>query len=263
MDNKETDITKFDDRGEIPNAVIISDSNSPAALTRLALTHGQSLADIEKMLELQIKYEENEAKKAYYEAVANFKENPPEVLKDKQNSQFQNAGYTSLGNLLKSVGPVLGTHGLSASFEIIQAVELVTVSCKLSHRLGHSESVSMSAPPDKSGGNSKNPIQQIKSTITYLRSVTFEAVTGLAATDANLDDDGNSAGEQPEVKHITEDQLKNIESMMIKTDINPAAFKKSLKVDELKNLPVKKYDSAIGILTARLKNQPRTPGQDG
>lgn len=264
MNDLSKDIENFDDRGEIANAVVVSDSNSPAALTRLALTHGQSLADIKEMLALQKEYEGYEAKKAYHEAVARFKENPPEILKDKKNSQFNNSGYTSLGNLLKTVGSALGEYGLSASFEIEQEGELITVSCKLSHRLGHSESVSMSAPPDKSGGNSKNPIQQIKSTITYLRSVTFEAVTGLAATDANLDDDGNTAGKQPEeIECINKDQLKNIESMMIRTDINSNVFLKSLKVDELKNLPVKKYDNAMGILNARLKNQPRTPGQDG
>ena len=46
----------------------------------------------------------------------------------------------------------------------------------------------MSGPPDDSG--KKNPLQQIKSTITYLEIATFEAVTGIAASDAG-DDDGN------------------------------------------------------------------------
>jgi len=242
---------------------VVSDSNSPAALTRLALTHGQSLADIKEMLELQKEYDKYAAKKAYYEAVASFKENPPEILTDKKNAQFKDSGYTSLGNLLKSVGPALGEHGLSASYEIKQEGELVTVSCKLSHRLGHSEYVSMSAPPDKSGGNSKNPIQQIKSTITYLRSVTFEAVTGLAATDANFDDDGNAAGgKQPEIKYINEAQIKTIESLMIRTDINTKAFFKSLKIAEIKELPAKDFSNAMNILKARLKNM-RQPGEEG
>ena len=51
----------------------------------------------------------------------------------------------------------------------------------------------MSAPPDTSG--SKNLIQQLKSTKTYLEIATFESVTGIAAIDKG-DDDGNSAGQQ-------------------------------------------------------------------
>jgi len=47
----------------------------------------------------------------------------------------------------------------------------------------------MSGPPDDSG--KKNPLQQIKSTVTYLKISTLEAACGLASTDASADDDGN------------------------------------------------------------------------
>lgn len=177
----------------------------------MALQKGYQPELIEKMMGLQERHEKNEARKAFYAAVADFKKNPPEVLKDKENSQFskgeRKAMYASLGSFVKSVNPALGEHGLSASWEIVQAEKIVKVTCNLSHRLGHSESVTMEAPPDTSGGNAKNPIQQIKSTITYLRSVTFEAVTGTAATDANLDDDGNLSG-AGEVDFINADQIK-------------------------------------------------------
>lgn len=250
---EERDMQKFEDRSE-GNLIVVDGANSPFAMTKLGLAHGQSLADIEKMLELQIKWEENEAKKAYFDAVAGFKENPPEVLKDKKNSQFNDSGYTSIGNLLKTVNPVLGKHGLSASYEITQAGELITVACKLSHRLGHSESVSMSAPPDKSGGNSKNPIQQIKSTITYLKGVTFESVTGLAATDANRDDDGNAAGTP--VEYITLDQRTEINERIKGAYIDGGKkFLKWLKVESVETIPAAKYEMALTAF--------REPGDEG
>jgi len=260
---EERDIKKFEERSE-GKLIVVDDVNSPFAMTKLGLAHGQSLADIEKMLELQIKWEENEAKKAYFGAVAGFKENPPEVLKDKKNSQFNDSGYTSIGNLLKTVNPVLGKHGLSASYEITQAGELITVACKLSHRLGHSESVSMSAPPDKSGGNSKNPIQQIKSTITYLKGVTFESVTGLAATDANRDDDGNAAGTP--VEYITLDQQTEINDAI--ADLYADGGKKFLEfleVESVETIPLKKYKAALAALkTVRTARKPiRQHGDDG
>jgi hypothetical protein len=45
----------------------------------------------------------------------------------------------------------------------------------------------LSSPPDTSGA--KNPLQQIKSAITYLEGATFQAITGIVASDE--DDDGN------------------------------------------------------------------------
>lgn len=264
------DVEKFESRGDIPNAVVISDSNSPAALTRLALTHGQSLADIEKMLELQIKHEKNEARKAYFDAVANFKAEAPPLKKDKFNKWFQ-SWYASLGNLLDTYNPVLGKFGLSISFPTPeQTDQKMTVECRLSHKMGHSESISMTSPIDKaavgkeSGQRSRNAIQDIKSTFTYLRSATCEAILGVAGSEASsVDDDGSSAGKQPEIKYITEDQVKTIESLMIKTDINTKVFLKSLKVAEIKELPAKDFSNAMNILNARLKNMKRVPGEEG
>ena len=254
-----TDMEKFDERSE-GKLIVVDDANSPFAMTKLGLAHGQSLADIEKMLELQIKWEENEAKKAYFDAVASFKENPPEVLKDKKNSQFNDSGYTSIGNLLTTVNPVLGKHGLSASYEITQAGELITVACKLSHRFGHSESVSMSAPPDKSGGNSKNPIQQIKSTITYLKGVTFESVTGLAATDANRDDDGNAAGVP--VEYIDKKQVSTILDLINAKEADESKFCEYMGVEKVEEILSKNYQSAIIALKKKKKTE-RVPGQEG
>jgi len=163
--------------------------------------------------------------------------------------------YVSLGNLLKTVNPTLGKHGLSVSFEIKQAEKLVTVSCKLSHRMGHSETVTMEAPPDISGGNAKNPIQQIKSTVTYLRAATFEAVTGLAATDeANLDDDGQAAG----TEYITEDQLIEIQDLLKETNADVKKFLAYIKAESVEKILASSYGKALTGLKAKKgkKNDP-------
>ena len=247
--NVEEKVDNFNGRGEVRELVPVQDQNSPANLMRIALTHGESLEKIEKMLELQIKYEANEAKKAYFDAVAQFNENPPAILKDKSNTQFKGSRYTSLGNLLQTVNPALGKYGLSASFIPSQAENEVKLTCKLSHRLGHSESVTMSAPPDTSGGASKNPIQQIKSTFTYLRAMTFEAVTGLSAVDeANLDDDGNTAYSD---EFISPEQLATLVKEKEAVGMTDKLFLRSLKIEVLSELPANKFNFAMGILKAR------------
>jgi len=171
-------------------------NNGPSAMIALAVQQGTDLTQLERLLDLQIKWEANEAKKAYVEDMALFKNDPPDIYKDKVNKQF-GSKYSSIDALVNPTIPQLSKYGLSHRWDYpkMDDPKLVGVTCILTHKLGHSESVTMYAPPDTSGGNSKNPIQQIKSTMTYLKIATFEAVTGLVSREANRDDDGNGSQE--------------------------------------------------------------------
>lgn len=185
-------------------------STTPAELLSVAVSQGADLDKLEKLMELQERWEANEARKAYERAINAFKANPPTVLKTKRVS-YSGTSYShaTLANVVDAVSKGLSEHGLSHRWEVKQN-GAVTVDCILAHELGHSERVSMTAPPDDSG--KKNTIQQIASTVTYLERYTLMAITGLAAMD--MDDDAKRAAPQPE---MTEELLK------IKTDLESAA----------------------------------------
>lgn len=94
----------------------------------------------------------------------------------------------------------------------------------------------MRGPIDTSG--SKNALQQRRSTRTYLRIDTYEAVTGIA-TDYAEDDDGNGAG--PPVDKITEDQVLAIESRITDNDLPMDAFMSwlaSFGIQRIEDIPV-------------------------
>jgi len=174
---------------------------TPMSMIQAAVERGASIEQINQLLDLKDRIEAKDAEKAFVAAMSAFKACNVVVTKDMVNSQYTTAQkvarYTSLGNLVKTVTPFLSQNGLSAGWDIAQsATGVVTVTCTITHSQGHSKSVSMTAAPDGSGA--KNPIQQIKSTITYLKACTFESACGLAATEeGNLDDDGNAAGPKP------------------------------------------------------------------
>jgi len=237
---------------ESQEAAIQSQDNSPAAMMMAAISKGMDLDKLGKFMELQERYDANEAKKAFFIARAAFNKDAPEILKDKENSQFsrgdKKAMYTSLGNLLQTANPALGKHDLSASFDIKQNDGIITVSCILSHKQGHSDTVTLSAPPDASGGNAKNPIQQIKSTITYLKGATFEAVTGLAVVDeTNLDDDGNGAS--PKTEYITPEQAKEIKGIIEAKNIDTKVFFTWTKTSKIEEILAKDYDKTFKKLS--------------
>lgn len=150
------------------------------------------MAKLEKLMELAERWQAAQAKRAYVAAFALFKKNMPDVVKDMLNKQY-GSDYSSLANLVNTTNRVLGEYGLNASWRPDQS-NGIKITCILTHADGHSEEVSLAGPPDTSG--QKNPLQQIKSTLTYLEGATFQAITGVVARSASTDDDGNGAGKK-------------------------------------------------------------------
>lgn len=174
------------------------------SLIEIAVRQNASIEYLKQLMDMRDREEAFQARKAFDDAMAQFKAESIVVLKDKTNTQYDSK-YVSLGNLIATVTPFLSKHGLSHAWEIDQTAGIKVV-CILTHKMGHSKSASINFPPDNSG--KKNPLQEIKSAITYAKAVTFESVTGLAASDANVDDDGNGASEC--VLDNTEDWLETI-----------------------------------------------------
>lgn len=179
------------ERSERTVPVLAPREPTPADMLSQALAGGADLAVIERFMDLKDRWEKSEAEKAFNEAVAAFKADPPKVIKDMENKQY-GSRYTSLANLVNTVNTAMSRFGLTARWDISQTQQ-IAVTCVLSHVRGHKERVTLAGPIDTSG--SKNALQQIKSTITYLKGATFEAVTGVASAAGNLDDDGNGAGD--------------------------------------------------------------------
>ena len=211
---------------------------TPMAMLASAVEQGHDLEKIEKLMELESRWKADQAREAYYVALAEFKKVGVTVTKDKHNAQY-NSKYTGIGNLVNTVSEAMAPFGLNARWEIDQTGG-IKVTCILSHTLGHSESVPMSGPPDESG--KKNPLQQIKSTVTYLESATFQAVTGVVSSDA-ADNDGNDA-----VEIITAEQAANLEALISEVGADRKKFKEYCNVVDLDRLPANKYQTAVRAL---------------
>lgn len=203
----------------------------PSALIELAISKGADLDKLEKLLTLQERYEATEARKAYNKAIAEFKANPPEIDKDKKvaygNTKYNHA---SLYNVTEKINCELSKYGLSASWTTKQN-GTISVTCKITHVRGHSEETTLSAPSDTSG--SKNAIQAIGSTITYLQRYSLLSLTGLATYDQ--DDDGQAA--TPAVEYITDKERSELLDMCADCGADMPRFLKYLKVEGLDKLP--------------------------
>jgi hypothetical protein len=230
---------------------------SPAALMMVAIEKNLDLDKVEKAMALQERWEANEARKAYHDAMAGFKADPPEIEKDRHVKFNTSKGVTeyhhaSLANVTQKINSELSKHGLSAGWKVAQAERVITVTCTITHRLGHSESTSLSAAPDESG--SKNPIQAVGSTISYLERYTLLALTGLATHD--MDDDGKAGSEEPQ--YLTADQTIQITDLIKETGSKLDAFLRYMKVESVDKILAADYTKAIAALNEKKSKQRQT-----
>lgn len=179
----------MDDIIEAPSRALQAIDNSPANLLAIAVQRGDDMDRLKQLMELQERWETNEARKAYNRAFAAFKAEAVTLVRNKTVTAgpLQGKSYAELFAVVNAVTPALSRYGLSASWKITKdEKDWIEVTCSLKHEGGHSESVSMGGPPDV--GGAKNAIQARASTVSYLERYTLKAIVGLSEQDD--DDDG-------------------------------------------------------------------------
>ena len=179
----------------------VQQASDSSAIMRM-VEFGMSKPDFDvdklmKLMELKERFDASEAKRAFTEAMAQFKRNPPVIVKDASVSYKTNSGTTaythaSIGNVVEKIVAGLAANGFSHRWVPGRTESgLMKITCVLTHKQGHSEETTLEAGSDSSGG--KNNIQAVASTNTYLERYTLLMATGLATID-QPDDDGAGAG---------------------------------------------------------------------
>lgn len=169
--------------------------SNPMNLIEKAVSNGGSIDQLEKLMDLQERWEKKEAEKDFHDALNKFQSEKPSIIKSKKG---HNSKYAPLPKIQKAIDPVLTKFGLSYRFEQSGENGKIKITCILSHSNGHSKSTHLEAGSDTSG--SKNAIQAIGSTISYLKRYTLENALGLSADE---DDDGQTAPDISNLKHYT------------------------------------------------------------
>lgn len=182
---------------------------TPSDLLAIAVNRGADMDQLRQLMDLQERYEANVARKAYVAAMAAFKSEPMEILKRKlvefrtRDGDVTSYHHAELSDVTDVVVPAMGKHGLSHRWGIAQKGSEITVTCEITHELGHCESVAMTAMPDASG--KKNAIQQVASTVSYLQRYTLLALTGMATK--GMDDDGRGSESASDDSEPSEDVM--------------------------------------------------------
>jgi hypothetical protein len=206
---------------------------TPMDMLNRAVESGAGLDMVEKLMSLQERWETGQARKAFDRAIAAAK---AKITPIQRNAKGHNdKRYADFAAIAKVVDPILSENGLSYRFRTAQS-DRISVTCILSHEAGHSEETTLSGPPDASG--SKNAIQAIGSTLTYLQRYSLVQMLGLAASN---DDDGKAAADG---SVISEDQAAELIALADEVNADKRAFCEYFKIDGIAMMPAKDFERA-------------------
>jgi len=178
-------------------------AGTPAAFITDAIKQGLPVETLERLFALYQEAKKDEARRAFYEAMGAFQAEMPPLVKDSAVDFTTSKGRThykhaSLAAISEAIREPLHRHGLSFRYQIANTETGIAVTCIVAHEAGHTEPTTMGAPADTSG--SKNAIQSLGSTVTYMQRYTLVAALGLTTADEDTDgrQDGAGAPRQPE-----------------------------------------------------------------
>lgn len=201
---------------------------TPMDMLSRAVDRGADIATIERLAALAERMDAVNARRAFDAAISEAKAEIPVIAKTAKG--HNDRLYADFAGIARAVDPVLARHGLSYRFRTRQD-DKINVTCVLSHRDGHSEETTLAAPADNSG--SKNAIQSIGSTLTYLQRYSLVQALGLAAA---VDDDGKSSGAGETIGEIEAETLR---AKLAAVNGNETNFCKRFRVERLEDLPAK------------------------
>jgi len=236
---------------EVINEVAIVDP-SPMALAQNFLKAGGDLASLEKMMDLQDRFEQNEAKKSFFVAMANAQKKMPVIYEGRKNTQTR-SNYAAYKDIVRGAKPIYTEFGLSVSFyeEDSQKDDYIKLCADVYHEKGFSKTYKISLPIDDKGPKGtpvKTKIHGVKSAVSYGRGMLLGSIFNIP-TNNDVDDDGNGAGVM--VEYLSVDQAIDINDKLKEANGNVDMFLKNFKCESVETIPLSQYGRALNLLKAK------------
>ena len=208
------------------------------------------VAVLERLLAMQMTIREEERKASFAAAMCRLQAKLPQI--SKAGTQFNTDRtvrnhYELIEDIDVAIRPMYTAEGFSISYdeEDLQG-NMRKFSATLLHSDGHSKTVHKTMPFDASKFRSDG--QSEKSTVSLARRTLLMMQFNLVGR--GEDDDGQG-GSPP----ITEDQARDIETMLVDTKSNRAVFYKYFRIESVAQLLASDFNEATNMLETRMRAQ--------
>lgn len=156
-------------------------TTNPSHLIQLAVEANSSPENLSKLMDLQERWMAGQARTDFYNAFSSFQSELPPILKTKAGHNYS---YAPLSDIVEIIKPFMLKNKLTYRFEQSHE-DGIEITCIVTHTSGHSERTTMKADADTSG--SKNGVQAVASTVSYLSRYTLTGALGIATADQDMD----------------------------------------------------------------------------
>jgi hypothetical protein len=224
-------------------------------IREVARDQSVSVDKLERLVALQERQEQREAKAAFWTAMARLSLKLPRVTKRGKIKMVKDGvdkgtlPYAKYEDIDAACRPLLAEEGLMASFSTkIGATGGVVMVLTVAHALGHSEISERPAPPDTGPG--RNATQAQGSGESYAKRYLFNAFFNIVTEGA--DDDGRATG------YISDAQKDCIDDLIHQlgdawTAPRQSKFLEWLGVSKVGEINASDYKRAINFLEAKAR----------
>jgi len=214
-------------------------------IERMAMNPEINIERVQQLISMQERMEERQfarnSKMAYDAAFAIMQGQLPIIAEDKEHGGTKST-YATFDAINQAIRPALSENGFSLKFRIHQEAAKVSITGILAHKGGYSEETTIELPVDT--GGQKNNVQAIGSTQSYGQRYVTKALLSLSSRKSD-DDNGDKGGGSPS---ISEDQCQTLLDRMREVSADFPKFLAYFKLQELADLPAKRFAEAIATL---------------
>lgn len=228
-------------------------SESAQLLSVIAAAARDPQCDVEKMralLKFKQEIDGDEARKAYWRAMAEMSAEMPRVKKDGKIDLGSKGSipFSTWDEMDRVIRPILKKHGFSLSFPTRVDGSTLVMACVVSHIGGHSERSEAICKPDP--GHARNETQAVGSGRSYAKRYLTKDMLNIVTE--GVDDDGKASG------FISTQETDKIYALLDGCELSAerrAAWLKYMGVDLVEHVQKFDYDRAVSSLRAELKKQ--------
>lgn len=218
-------------------------------IERLSMVPEIDVGKIEKIMEMQERILDRNARQAYNAAMTEVQGKIPTIIREKYNEGTR-SNYASYENILREAGPTITKSGFSMVFYESEGKAkdgCIRVGVDILHREGHKETRFADIPIDNSGARgtiNKTLTHAVGSSFSYGRRYLFCLIFNIPTFD---DDDGQSAS----VKYLNEAELKKIDDLIKALKVDKEKFMKFMKAESTDKILKRDFGKALTALEAK------------
>lgn len=236
-------------------ALVIPRDVQPQALIAQAITQGANVETMEKLMNLQDRWEAKQAKKAFDASMAEFQSECPVIKKTKavkDNSGKVLYMYAPIEAIVSQVRPFLQKHGFSYAIKTAEGASgKLSAICIAKHKLGHSEDSTFEVPGGGGTSLMSGP-QKTAAALTFAKRYAFCNAFGIMTGDEDIDANIGGAAPRGKAPVSDDDQLQASIALINKTNSIKTLQQFLKKVEANKDITAENRERILKLIDDKI-----------